>query len=174
MLCAAGALGAVAWRLATAGMDSSDGADIGGGLAVLVVPALVGGMAAAAVFDIQRKRSAESGWPILVIGALTALAYVVLLAGVGLGASGSGRGVISQADFDQTHLGESRAQVHAELGRPGDDRYQFFASAPPASACDYYTDNDSGFVSYATQYQFCYLNERVISRKASKDIYGVP
>jgi hypothetical protein len=174
LLSAAGALGAVAWRLGTAGTASSDGADIGGGLAILVMPACVGGLVAAAVFDIQRKRRAESGWPILAVGALTATAYVVLLGGTALGPSGSGRGVISHAAFDQTQIGETSAQIHAQLGRPGGDTYQFFAPVRPAAACDYYTDTDSGFATDATQYQFCYLNDRVVSRKASKNIYGVP
>jgi hypothetical protein len=167
-LCGAGALGAACWRLQTAGVD---GANIGGGLLLIVGPVLIAGMLIAAVAISHAGTKHVSAKVMLVItAALTAPALYGVVNG--LSSYDNSIGVISGRQYADVRVGETRAALHDALGGPGDDAEQFFAPIGSDASCEYYSESNPGTVPNSLLYRFCFRADTIVSKDRSNKIYG--
>jgi hypothetical protein len=160
-LVAPGVVGAIGWRVETAG---GVGANIGAGLVELTVPLVVAGLLVGAVaIEANRPGRGLRHTKALAVAALL-VAPALVAADRAVVSYDQSIGVISAGEYASVHRGESHSAVRDRLGRPGDVVDWFFTSPAAGSRCDYYTDNKTG----PLMYQICYRADTVVSAKASE------
>ncbi|MFK0150495.1 hypothetical protein ACIQVL_45870 [Streptomyces sp. NPDC090499] len=102
---------------------------------------------------------------------LIGIVGVVVLAGVGLWfgirhvASDIGSHMITSAQFESVHVGESRDAVRDRLGAPGGLQPGDKPKPPAGTTCDYYLQKDVSLEKKQT-FQICYRDEKVAATKA--------
>jgi hypothetical protein len=148
VLAAAGSLGAAAWRVMTAGVV---GANIGGGMVLLVGPVLIAGLLVLAV-----RLAGGGGQRLRRTRLLTLVAVLVapaLYSGLfALRWYDASAGVITARQYADVRIGQARSAVHDTLGREGADlTYIFFEPPAPGLRCDFYNEANE---SHA--YEFCF------------------
>jgi hypothetical protein len=165
-LVAAGALGAAAWRVLTAGVV---GTSIGGGVVLFAAPLLLAGLLVGAVWlsfggahgRLRRAWLLTAG-AVLVAPAL----YAVLFALSGYDASA---GLITAQQHAEVRVGQTRSEVHAVLGREGRDDFAALGFPPvaPGMLCDYYVEVDAGGARLPEAYRFCFRAGVLVSKDVS-------
>jgi hypothetical protein len=160
-LVAPGVVGAIGWRVETAG---GVGANIGAGLAELTVPLVVAGLLVGALaIEANRPGRGFRHTKALAVAAVLA-APALIAADRAVISYDQSIGVITASEYASVHRGESHSAVRDRLGRPGDVVDWFFTSPAAGSRCDYYTDNKTEPLVY----QICYRAGTVVSAKASE------
>ncbi|SOD74622.1 hypothetical protein SAMN05892883_3808 [Jatrophihabitans sp. GAS493] len=163
LLAAAGALVAAAWREETAGVV---GANIGGGLLLLVGPIAIAALLVAAVRLEHRARGVTMRHPRLLICLAALTAPVLFVVPVGLTSYDQTIGVISDHEYATPQPGDAHSEVRERLGRPLREPVDWlFAPTPSETACEYYEGPSSGIDP--TIYQFCYRDELLVSKQTS-------
>lgn len=80
------------------------------------------------------------------------------------------RGCISQAQYANAKLGESRARIIARIGRPeAQSNVPSSSGLPPQpkeESCDYY---NAGGVMDSSLYRLCYVNGKLVAKAQSGD-----
>jgi hypothetical protein len=166
-LAGAGSVGAYGWRAATAG---AGGANIGGGLAVLVGPLLISGLLVAAgwlAFVAQhvsapvprareRPHALRHAWLLTLAAVLVAPAlYAVLFA-----LSAYVPGFITARQYAAVRIGQPQSAVHEKLGRePFGSSNESFPPTAPGLGCEYYLET-----SNEHSYRFCFRAGVLISK----------
>ncbi|MFE2064840.1 hypothetical protein ACFXDH_20995 [Streptomyces sp. NPDC059467] len=95
---------------------------------------------------------------------------VVVLAGVGLWfgirhvASDIGSHMITSAQFEGVHVGETQDAVHDRLGKPGGLQPDDKPTPPAGTTCDYYLQKDVSLEKKQT-FQICYRDGKVAATK---------
>jgi hypothetical protein len=152
-LAMAGALVAAGWRVLTAG---GNGANIGGGLMLLIGPALIAALLMGATWIAWgggRQRLMRT-WLLTLAATFVAL-YAVLAA---LGSYDASAGLITARQYADVRIGQTRSAVHERLGRGGEDlTYVIFAPPAPGLLCDFYSDKDHA-------YQLCFRASVLVSK----------
>jgi hypothetical protein len=161
-LAAAGALGAAGWRTITAGVD---GANIGGDGAILLGPPAVTAFVMVAIWLPDknqpvpiRRRAAWTAAAAALGAALFAVAY-------NLGPVVQDSGLITRQQYDSVHLGQTRSEIHRNLGGPeSEESGLFFDPIPRGVKCEYYS---TGFTTDPdnVQYQLCYRRNVLVSKR---------
>jgi hypothetical protein len=161
---AADALGAAGWRTITAGVD---GANIGGDGAILLGPPVITAFVMVAIWLPDNRQPA----PIRRRGVWTTTAAalgVALFAVVyNLGPVEQDSGLVSRQQYDSVHVGQTRSEIHRNLGRPeSEESGLFFDPIPHGVKCEYYS---TGFTTDPdnVQYQLCYRRNVLVSKQPS-------
>ncbi|MFJ9705125.1 hypothetical protein [Streptomyces sp. NPDC101234] len=101
---------------------------------------------------------------------LLGIVGVLVLAGVGLWfgirhvASDIGSHMITSAQFEGVHVGETQDAVHDRLGKPGGLQPGDKPKPPAGTTCDYYLEKDVSLEKKQT-FQICYRDGTVAATK---------
>jgi hypothetical protein len=162
-LALAGALGAAGWRVGT---SSYSGADIGGPVVLFFDPLLIAGLLVVAVWLAGGQGRWRLRRTLLLTVAAVLVAPAMYATMYALSQYDADKGLISDRQYADVRIGETRSAVHEKLGREGSDDFSVLDFPPeaPGLLCDYYVQRDPGV---RRAYQFCFRAGVLVSKDSS-------
>jgi hypothetical protein len=164
-LAGAGSVGAAGWRVLTA---EGGGANIGGGMVLLIGPVLIAGLLVLAV-RLAGGGGRQSLRRTRLLTVAAALVVPALYAGVfALTLYDASAGFITARQYADVRIGQTRSAVHDRLGREGGDLTNiFFQPTAPGLLCDFYTEINGNHA-----FEFCFRAGVLVSKDLGTSLYG--